>query len=106
MAINFFPMSFQDSKTAPDGLATGFGGVVFLASCARAGIAASSAATSRAPHLLRLFIVSLLVLAYSILDFCSGWNPPGLFGPTRAGPHTLTGRAAKCFSSPPAKPGP
>src|SRR5271168_57442 len=64
MVINFLPISFQDSKTACDGLGAGFGGVAFLASCAKAGIAASTTATSRAPHLLGLFIVSLLVFAY------------------------------------------
>src|SRR5580704_1573044 len=104
MAINFFPTSFQDSKTAPDGLATGFGGVVFLASCARAGMAASITATSRAPHVLALFIVSLLVFVSVFAQ--DGTRSRGCFEPVRAGPPSLTGRPAKCFSALLAKPVP
>src|SRR5271154_1562313 len=60
MAISFLPMSFQASRTACDGLGAGLGGA-FLASWAAAGIAASTTAISRAPHLLRFFIGSLLI---------------------------------------------
>src|SRR5579859_2332806 len=81
MAISFLPISFQDSNTACDGLATGFGVAAVLASCANAGIAARTAATSRAPHLLILFIVSLLILDLPLS------KPPG---PTRAGVRRLT----------------
>src|SRR5277367_47483 len=63
MAISFLPTSFHDSNTASDGLNAGFGGVAFLASCAKAGKAANAKATSRAPHLLKLFIFSLLIFA-------------------------------------------
>src|SRR5208282_2032788 len=104
MAINFLPISFQDSKTACDGLGAGFGGVAFLASCAKAGIAASTTATSRAPHLLGLFIVSLLVLLIYLglgLDVLTS-----LFWASLTGSHSLTGRAAKRFSPRQAKPGP
>src|SRR5579862_2311428 len=68
MATSFLPMSFQDSRTASDGLGAGFGGAAFLASCARAGSAPSTTATSRAPHLLKLFIVSLLIFLLPLRD--------------------------------------
>src|SRR4029077_16369377 len=92
MAINFLPMSFQDSRIASDGLGAGFGGAAFLASCANAGIAASTPATSRLPHLLRLFIVSLL----NSNCYCTCFR--ALFALGRAGPPSLTGRAANRFS--------
>src|SRR5580704_4449991 len=89
MAINFLPISFHDSRMASDGLGAGFGGAAFLASCAKAGIAASITATSRAPHLLTLFIVPLL-----FFFVCFG---PAI-GPVLAGTPSLTDSMAKRFS--------
>src|SRR5271156_190814 len=75
MAISFLPTSFHDSNTASDGLSAGFGGAAFLASCANAGIATSATATSKVPHLLKLFIFSLLIFARSGLVSGPAWRP-------------------------------
>src|ERR1700734_2614072 len=72
MATSFLPTSFQDSRTASDGLGAGFGGAAFLASCARAGSAPSATATSRVPHLLKLFIVSLLIFLLPLRELPLG----------------------------------
>src|ERR1700684_1914451 len=74
MAINFLPISFQDSSTACDGLGAGFCGSAFLASWANTGIAASATATSRVPQSRKLFIVSLLIVGCFWICFraCSG----------------------------------
>src|SRR5580700_5795217 len=100
MAINFLPISFHDSRMASDGLGAGFGGAAFLASCAKAGIAASITATSRAPHLLTLFIVPLLV--FFVCFWTCDW---ACFGPGWAGTPSLTDSMAKRFSPSRANPG-